>query len=113
MIRWNFQLSAEFEGDENELYKFHHRHGTLESDYYPIKPDPLDARQQELLDGLYRSRREAEPDGRTSRMIIAQNVDNMLFNDTDIAIYAMQKLDDYYLELVAEKLRQDAKRAGE
>lgn len=61
-------------------------------------------RQRDLLHCYYKARRDAK----SGEKVTAKEFEQALFAssyETDIAVTILQKLDDYYLKLCADKLR--------
>lgn len=74
-----------------------------EAEFWESRPTPTD-RQRELLHCYYKARRDAKSDSK----VTAKEFESYLFGvnyETDIAVTILQKLDDHYLKLCADKLK--------
>lgn len=78
-----------------------------EDEFWSMRPD-LNAIQNELLNCYYVARREGKRDERCSRETIESSLKECCY-ETDLAITILQKLDDHYLQLCADKLKKQAK----
>lgn len=78
-----------------------------EDQFWSIRPD-LDPIQIELLNCYYMARRESKHDERCSRENIEFSLKDSCY-ETDLAITILQKLDDHYLKLCADKLKRQTK----
>lgn len=87
-------------------YELYEMDGDTE-EFWKIRPD-LDAIQLELLNCYYIARREGKRDDKCSRETIEMSLRECCY-ETDFAITILQKLDDHYLQLCAEKLKRQAK----
>jgi hypothetical protein len=74
-------------------------------EFYEKKPDPSSV-QRELLRAFYSARRDHNPEQKVPSSLLRQHAEPILY-ETDLAIWIMQKLDDQFMELRIEKIKQD------
>lgn len=75
--------------------------------YYSIKPVLTDT-QWQLLDCFYSARRDCAVDSRIKKQELFDAVKSIIY-ESDIAVNILQKLDDFYLELRAKKIKGQTK----
>lgn len=71
--------------------------------FYEARPN-LDSRQLDLLNCFYQSRRETARDDKIKASMFESFLQSVNY-ETDMAIYVLQKLDDYYSSLCLEALK--------
>lgn len=71
----------------------------------------LTEQQSQLLHAYYAARRDTHEELRVSSKDLHEAAETVPY-ESDIAVMVMQRLDDYYLELRAEKIKQELKKNG-
>lgn len=73
--------------------------------FYSMRP-ALSATQLSIQSAYYQARREADADGRIKLTTLKEFAAPLLY-EVDLAVLVMQRLDDFYLGLIAEKRKRD------
>lgn len=81
------------------------RFGNLE-EFYSKRPVSTDI-QISLLHGYYAARRELSAQETLTNPILERYA-STIYYETDLAIWVMQRLDDHYMSLRAEKIRNES-----
>lgn len=108
---WNFYVSSEFDGNENECYKFHKQCGTLETDFFPNKPGNLTQRQLMLINAFYSARRETDNEQPIKSSDIESHLSDACYPVVDLGVKAIQKIDNFYMRLCSDKIARERKQA--